>query len=127
MSVYERLKKLEIQLPEVSPPVAAFVPAVRTGNLLFVSGHIAKTDGKPWAGQLGAAVTTEQGKEAARGIAIEILGTLQAATGDLNKIRRIVKLRRKRRFGIVWRHFSVARSPRTKRIWGGANPVWLLR
>jgi enamine deaminase RidA (YjgF/YER057c/UK114 family) len=92
MSVYERLKKLEIQLPEVSPPVAAFVPFVRTGNLLFVSGHIAKKDGKPWAGQLGAEVTTEQGKEAARGIAIEILGTLQAAIGDLNKIRRIVKL-----------------------------------
>jgi enamine deaminase RidA (YjgF/YER057c/UK114 family) len=92
VSVYERLKILKIQIPEVALPVAAFVPFVRTGNLLFVSGHIAKKDGKPWAGQLGAGITTEEGKLAARGIAIEMLGTLQAAVRDLNKIRRIVKL-----------------------------------
>lgn len=92
MSVYERLNILDIALPEVAPPVAAFVPFVRTGNLLFVSGHIAKKDGKSWTGQLGSQITTEEGKQAARGIAIEPMATLQAAIGDLNRIRRIVKL-----------------------------------
>ena len=92
MSVYERLRDLKIDLPEVQPPAAAFVPFVRAGNLVFVSGHIAKKDGKPWTGQLGAQVTMEQGRQAARGIAIELIATLQAAVGDLNKIRRIVKL-----------------------------------
>jgi enamine deaminase RidA (YjgF/YER057c/UK114 family) len=92
MSAYERLRALQITLPDVEPPVAAFVPFVRAGNLLFVSGHIAKKNGKPWAGKLGSQITTEQGKQAARGIAIELMGTLHAATGDLNKIKRIVKL-----------------------------------
>ncbi|HET9994633.1 MAG TPA: RidA family protein [Candidatus Acidoferrum sp.] len=92
MSVYERLKALKISLPLVEPPVAAFVPTVRSGNLLFVSGHIAKEHGKPWVGKLGVNLTTEQGKEAARSIAIELLATLHAALGDLNRIARIVKL-----------------------------------
>ncbi len=92
MSVYEKLSALHITLPTPVAPVAAFVPTVRTGNLLFVSGHIAKLNGKPWVGQLGANITTEQGKEAARGIAIDLLATLHAALGDLNKIARIVKL-----------------------------------
>jgi enamine deaminase RidA (YjgF/YER057c/UK114 family) len=92
MSVYERLRALQITLPEVETPVTAFVPFVRADNLLFVSGHIAKKNGKPWAGKLGSQITTEQGKQAARGIAIELMGTLHAATGDLNKIKRIVKL-----------------------------------
>ncbi|HXY23899.1 MAG TPA: RidA family protein [Candidatus Acidoferrum sp.] len=92
MSVYERLKALNISLPAVTPPAAAFVPAVRSGNLLFVSGHIARKDGKPWAGKLGENLSTAEGKEAARGIAIELLATLHAALGDLNKVSRIVKL-----------------------------------
>ena len=92
MSVYERLKELKISLPEVAAPAAAFVPAVRTGNLIFVSGHIARKDGKPWAGKLGDGLSTAQGREAARGIAIELLATLHSALDDLNKIRRIVKL-----------------------------------
>jgi len=92
MSVYDRLEALKISLPKVEPPVAAFVPVVRTGNLLFVSGHIAKKEGKPWAGKLGENLVTAQGKEAARGIAIELFATLQGALGDLNKIARIVKL-----------------------------------
>ena len=92
MSVYDRLKELNISLPVVEPPVAAFVTVVRTGNLAFVSGHIAKENGKPWAGKLGENLTTEQGKTAARGIAIDLLATLHAALGDLNKITRIVKL-----------------------------------
>src|SRR5260370_36564630 len=92
MSVYDRLKAMNISLPVVEPPVAAFVPVVRTGNLAFVSGHIAKENGKAWAGKLGENLTTEQGKTAARGIAIELLATLHAAAGHLNKITRIVKL-----------------------------------
>jgi enamine deaminase RidA (YjgF/YER057c/UK114 family) len=92
MSVYERLKALKISLPTVEPPVAAFVPFVRTGNLLFVSGHIAKKEGKPWVGKLGEDLVTAEGKEAARGIVTDLLTTLHAAIGDLNKINRIVKL-----------------------------------
>ena len=92
MSVYEKLKALNISLPEVKQPVAAFVPFVRSGKLLFVSGHIAKIDGKPWVGQLGRELSTEQGKDAARGVAIDLLGTLHGALGDLEKVRRILKL-----------------------------------
>src|ERR1700758_2523330 len=92
MSVYERLKSLNITLPKLDPPVAAFVPFVRTGNLVFISGHIAKKDGKPWTGKLGADLTTVEGKQAAQSIAVDLLATLQAAVGDLDKIRRIVKL-----------------------------------
>jgi len=92
MSVYEKLKARNITLPHVDSPVAAFVPFVRTGNLVFVSGHIAKKDGKPWTGKLGAELTTAEGKQAAQSIAVDVLATLQTAVGDLNKIRRIVKL-----------------------------------
>jgi len=92
MSANERLQALNISLPQITSPVAAFVPFVLTGKLLFVSGHIAKKDSKPWTGRLGVDVTTEQGKEASRAIAIDLMATLQSATGDLNKIKRIVKL-----------------------------------
>lgn len=92
MSIYKKLNDLNIMLPELTPPVAAFVPYLRTGNLIFLAGHIAKINGKPWIGQLGAEVTTAQGKKAARAVAIDLLGTLDAAVGDLNHIKRIVKL-----------------------------------
>jgi len=92
MSVYEKLKSLNVTLPRLDPPAAAFVPFVRTGNLIFLSGHIAKKDGKPRTGKLGADLTTAEGKLAAQSIAIDLLATLQAAAGDLNKVRRIVKL-----------------------------------
>jgi len=92
VTIYEKLRDLNITLPELTAPVAAFVPFVRSGNLVFVSGHIAKMDGQPWVGQLGRDLTTEQGKEAARGVAIDLLGTLNAALGNLEKVRRIVKL-----------------------------------
>lgn len=92
MSVYDRLKALGIELPPVAIPAAAYVPFVRTGNLIFLSGHIAKKDGKPWVGQLGKNMDTATGKQAARAVAIDLLGTLHAAVGDLNKVERIVKL-----------------------------------
>ncbi|MDP9901523.1 RidA family protein [Variovorax ginsengisoli] len=92
MSVYDKLTQLGISLPPVAVPAAAYVPFVKTGNLVFLSGHVAKKDGKPWVGQLGASIATDEGKQAARAIAIDLLGTLHAATGDLNKITRIVKV-----------------------------------
>jgi len=92
MSVYEKLSALGISLPAPTAPVAAFVPFVRSGNLLFLSGHIAKKDGKSWAGQLGRDVNTAEGKQAARAAAIDALGTLQAAVSDLDKVARIVKM-----------------------------------
>jgi enamine deaminase RidA (YjgF/YER057c/UK114 family) len=92
VSIYERLEALNITLPEVAPPVAAFLPFLRSGNLIFLSGHIAKSNGKPWVGQLGANLTTAQGNAAARNVAIDLIGSLHAAVGDLNKIKGIVKL-----------------------------------
>ena len=88
----DQLKALGISLPPVSTPAAAYVPYARTGNLLFLSGHIARQDGKPWVGQLGRNLSTEQGQQAARAVAIDLMGTLQAALGDLGKVRRIVKV-----------------------------------
>ncbi|MBC7597700.1 MAG: RidA family protein [Polaromonas sp.] len=90
--IYETLQKLGISLPPVAVPAAAYVPFVQTGKLVFLSGHIAKKDGKAWVGQLGKNLSTDEGKLAARAIAIDLMGTLHAAVGDLGKIKRIVKL-----------------------------------
>jgi enamine deaminase RidA (YjgF/YER057c/UK114 family) len=92
MNVYNKLSELGIELPPVSVPAAAYVPFVQTGKLVFLSGHIAKKDGKPWVGQLGRNMQTAEGKDAARAVAIDLLGTLHAAVGDLNKIHRVVKV-----------------------------------
>ena len=92
MSIYKKIESLYITLPPLAAPVAAFVPCVRSGTLVYLSGHIAKTDGKPWVGKLGRELTTEQGKTAARSVAIDLLGTLHGALGDLDKVARIVKL-----------------------------------
>ena len=81
MSIAERLQALSITLPPLAVPAAAYVPFVRSGKLVFISGHIARKDGKPWVGQLGLTTDTEEGK-----------GSLQAAVGDLARVRRIVKL-----------------------------------
>src|SRR6476469_9626560 len=91
-TVHDKLKALNITLPPMSVPAAAYVPFVQTGNLVFLSGHIAKKDGKAWVGQLGKTMGTEEGKAAARAIAIDLMGTLHAAVGDLNKVKRVVKL-----------------------------------
>ena len=90
--VYSRLTEMGITLPPLAIPAAAYVPFVRTGNLVFISGHIARRDGKPWVGQLGRDTDTAAGKLAARAVAIDLLGTLHAAIGDLNKVERIVKV-----------------------------------
>jgi enamine deaminase RidA (YjgF/YER057c/UK114 family) len=93
MSVYEKLKALNITLPEVAMPAAAYLPYMQTGNLVFLSGHIAKQNGQPWVGKLGENMTTEEGKQAARAVAVDLMGTLQhACGGDLNRVKRIVKV-----------------------------------
>ncbi len=92
MSIAQKLQELNITLPPVATPAAAYLPFVRTGHLVFLSGHIARKDGKPWVGQLGKDMDTAQGQAAARSIAIELMGTLQAAVGDLSKVKRIVKV-----------------------------------
>lgn len=93
MTIAERLQSLGITLPPVATPAAAYVPWVRTGSLIFLSGHIAKKDGKAWVGQLGVDMATDDGRAAARAVAVDLLGTLQAAVdGDLGRVRRIVKV-----------------------------------
>jgi enamine deaminase RidA (YjgF/YER057c/UK114 family) len=91
-SVYTKIQSLGLELPPLAIPAAAYVPFVRSGNLIFISGHLAKRDGKVWVGQLGRDTDTATGKAAARAIAVDLLGTLHAAVGDLNKVTRIVKL-----------------------------------
>ena len=96
-SVYERLEALQINLPKVLPPVVdgyhpSFVPFVRTGKLIYLSGRLAKKDGKPFSGKVGQEITTAEGRQAARDVAIELLATLHAALHDLNRVKRIVRL-----------------------------------
>ena len=91
-NIYDKLEALGITLPAVAAPAAAYVPFVQTGKLIFLSGHLAKKDGQVIVGQLGKTMSTEEGKAAARAIAIDLMGTLHAAVGDLGKVKRIVKL-----------------------------------
>jgi enamine deaminase RidA (YjgF/YER057c/UK114 family) len=94
--VYKTLAELNITLPPISVPAAAYVPYVQTGNLIFLSGNIAKKDDQVWVGQLGKNISLEEGKAAARVVAIGLLGTLHAAMAaqgkTLNEVRRIVKV-----------------------------------
>jgi enamine deaminase RidA (YjgF/YER057c/UK114 family) len=96
MSVYDQLQALDITLPPVAVPAAAYIPFVQTGKLIMLSGHIAKRNGQVWTGQLGLNMTTAEGNTAARAVAIDLLGTLhaacQAAGTDLNGVKRIVKV-----------------------------------
>lgn len=91
-SIADTLRELQITLPPVAVPAAAYVPYVRTGSLIFLSGHIAKRNGQVWVGQLGKTLGTEEGKAAARAVAIDLLGTLQVAAGGLDNVKRIVKV-----------------------------------
>jgi enamine deaminase RidA (YjgF/YER057c/UK114 family) len=94
MTVYDKLNALDITLAAPAAPVAAYVMYVQTGNLVFISGHLARTaDGAVIAGQLGKNISVDEGKAAARGIAVAMLGTLeQACGGDLGRVKRIVKI-----------------------------------
>lgn len=88
MHIEQKLASLGLMLPRGTVPVANFVTTVQTGNLLFVSGHISTK----LRGKLGRDVTKEQGYEAARQIALDILGSLHDALGDLDRVKRFVKL-----------------------------------
>jgi enamine deaminase RidA (YjgF/YER057c/UK114 family) len=92
MDAYEKLKELKIELPPVITPVAAFVPFTKSGKLVFVSGHVARKDGKPWVGKVKSQIKVEEAKEAARAVAIDVLGVLHAAAEDLNRVQRILKM-----------------------------------
>ncbi len=90
---YDTLKALGITLPAVATPAAAYVPYVQTGNLVFVSGNIARKDGGAWVGQLGKDISTAEGQQAARACAISLIAALDHATGgNLGKVKRIVKV-----------------------------------
>jgi enamine deaminase RidA (YjgF/YER057c/UK114 family) len=91
-NVYDKLKELGIELPTAGAPAAAYVMSAQSGNTVYLSGHIAKKDGKVHAGKLGATLSTEEGRVAARAIAIELIATLHAHVGDLNRVQRIVKV-----------------------------------
>ena len=93
-TVEQKLASQDITLHEPPNPVANYVPFVRSGNLLFVSGQVCLgPDGKLIAkGKLGAGVTIEQGNAAARGCAINLLAQVKAALGDLDKVSRVVRL-----------------------------------
>ena len=91
-SIYDRLTDLGIVLPPLAIPAGAYVPFVRSGKLVFLSGHIAKREGKAWVGQFGRDIATATGRKAARAVAIDLMGTLQAAAGNLDRVVRIVKV-----------------------------------
>lgn len=93
MSIDQKLAELGITLPSPKPPVANYVPVVKTGNLLFVSGQVSVDgSGKVAIGKLGGGMSIEDGREAAKLCAINILAQVKAAAGDLDKVVRIVKL-----------------------------------
>jgi enamine deaminase RidA (YjgF/YER057c/UK114 family) len=93
MDIEKKLKELGISLPASPKPIANYVPAVRAGNLLFVSGHGPYNDGKSiLSGKLGKELTVEEGYKTARNVALNCLASIQAALGDLNKVKRVVKL-----------------------------------
>ena len=93
MSIEEKLHELDIELPPAPPAVAAYQPWVRTGNLVFTSGQLPWRDGEiAYAGKLGAEVSDEEGYQAARQCALNAIAQLKAATGDLDKIQKIVRI-----------------------------------
>jgi enamine deaminase RidA (YjgF/YER057c/UK114 family) len=96
-TIDERLSALNIVLPDAPPAIVTgytpmFAAYVRTGNLVYISGRLAKKDGQVWSGKLGSDLTVQEGQEAARGAAIELLATLRAAAGDLSRVKQIVRL-----------------------------------
>jgi|UniRef100_UPI004047AEF9 enamine deaminase RidA (YjgF/YER057c/UK114 family) len=91
-TIEERLKTLGISLPPAGPPAAAYVMAVTSGKTVFLSGHIAKQNGKAWVGKLGENMDTDNAKVAARSVAIDLMATLQQHLGSLDQVARIVKV-----------------------------------
>ncbi len=92
MSISDRLKAAGVTLPDARPPVANYVPFVITGNLLFISGQVSITPDGLIKGRLGEDMTLEQGQQAARACAINLIAQMKSALGDLDRVTRIVKL-----------------------------------
>lgn len=93
MTPEETLAKLGLSLPAVSKPVAAYVPGVRAGNLLWVSGQLPFVDGKlPKTGRLGEGVTVEEGQAMARTCVLNALAVVKAEAGDLSRVKRVVRV-----------------------------------
>ena len=93
MDAEKKLKELGITLPTPQKPLANYVKAVRTGNLVYLAGHGPSTpDGKDITGKLGKELTVAQGYEAAKSVGVNLLASLKAEIGDLNKVKRIVKV-----------------------------------
>ena len=93
MEVEKRLEELGLTLPEVPTPVANYVPAVMTGNLLFLSGHgPGRGEGKLYKGKVGKELSWEDGYESAKQTALCLLSTIKNVLGDLDKVKRIVKV-----------------------------------
>jgi enamine deaminase RidA (YjgF/YER057c/UK114 family) len=90
--IEHRLMHLGITLPTPAAPVAAYVPTVEVGGMLFVSGQLPFKDGRVMVGRLGDDITVETGREAARACAIMLLAQIKAALGDLERVAQIVKL-----------------------------------
>ncbi len=92
-NVQSRLAALGITLPTPPLPQANYIPGVRSGGLVFVSGQVSIVPGgKQYLGKVGGAVSIEQGREAARVCAINILAVLQQTIGDLEKVKRVAKV-----------------------------------
>jgi enamine deaminase RidA (YjgF/YER057c/UK114 family) len=87
-----RLKSLGIELPPVPAPAANYVPSVKSGGLLFISGQVSIGGGQKFTGKVGLDVDIETGQKAARVCAINLLANMQAALGSLDKVARVVKL-----------------------------------
>nr|QIG99307.1 RidA family protein [Bradyrhizobium sp. 6(2017)] len=92
MSVYLRLQAMDIVLPPITAPAASYAPYLRKGQTLYLSGHLARRDGAVWTGRLGDEISLEEGRSAAPATAIDLLATLQHASGNLETIARIVKM-----------------------------------
>jgi enamine deaminase RidA (YjgF/YER057c/UK114 family) len=93
MEIEERLAAAGITLPHVPKPVATYLPAVRSGNLLFLSGQLCTVDGElKYKGKVGKDVTLEDAREAAKAAAINLLAVIKQQTGRLDKVKRIVKV-----------------------------------
>jgi enamine deaminase RidA (YjgF/YER057c/UK114 family) len=92
-TIDERLQELGITLPTVVPPVAAYIPAVVAGNLVYTSGQLPMVEGVlPATGKLGADVSAERGRELARQCALNALAAVGSVIGSLDRITRIVKV-----------------------------------
>lgn len=88
-----RLKAMNLTLPDAPPPVANYVPYQLSGNVLYISGQISKAgDGSILSGRLGADLTVEQGREAAKLCALNILAQANAALGDLGRVAQVLRL-----------------------------------